>query len=128
MILSLPRKLFDLMLFSYAVPNNGSASGTTNNDTANENAAPPANAGDSASSASADSDGSSSEAGGGPRPTERYRAMIFRIRSGGRDPIKLGVCVVHYFDDRKIFTAYPENSPSTFNLVAVAPVPDDGGG
>ena len=67
-------------------------------------------------------------ANGSAIPAATWRAMIFRMKSGDGAPVKMGISTVHYYTATKTFTAHPENSPSTFNIFAKVPVPDDGEG
>ena len=58
--------------------------------------------------------------------TLEFRALLYRLRDGPL--VNMGICSVKYHKRERLFTAYPENSPSTYNLVAKVPVPDDGKG
>ena len=112
-------KLLELMLVSHVVPSGG---GNAQNEAAG---------GDVASDEDASSVSSTSceaTANGSAIPAATWRAMIFRMKSGDGAPVKMGISTVHYYTATKTFTAHPENSPSTFNIFAKVPVPDDGEG
>lgn len=71
-------------------------------------------------------DGASDGTDDGTNATLQFRALVYRLRDGPL--VKMGICSVKYHKLKRLFTAYPENSPSTYNLVAKVPVPDDGKG